>query len=133
MSKIDMVDKLNRKINGWANFYQFTDYTAKIYSHIDRVVFWKLAHWLARKYRSRIKPLMKKWCKHPAPGKAKTWVLFGISSQGNLCRAVPSRLVSSPKKQFRWRLPESNPYLRSELRSTFTSRYDDVAMALSHC
>ena len=41
------------------------------------------------------------------------------------------RLVSSPKAQFRWRNPERNPYIfRDELRSTVTSRYRDVAMAL---
>ena len=40
-------------------------------------------------------------------------------------------MVSSPKAQFRWRNPESNPYIfRSEDRNTVTSRYDDVAMAM---
>ena len=29
-------------------FYQFVDFKAKVFSYIDRVVFWKLAHWLAR-------------------------------------------------------------------------------------
>ncbi|EYE13109.1 group II intron, maturase-specific domain protein [Escherichia coli 1-110-08_S3_C1] len=33
-------------------FYQFVDFKAKVFSYIDRVVFWKLAHWLARKYRT---------------------------------------------------------------------------------
>lgn len=28
-------------------FYQFVDFKAKVFSYIDRVVFWKLAHWLA--------------------------------------------------------------------------------------
>lgn len=133
MSKIDMVEQLNRKIRGWANFYQFTDFTATTYSHIDQVIFWKLGHWLGRKHRSRIKPLLRKWCKRPAPGKAKIWVLFGKTNNGNFCGAVLSRLVGSPKMQFRWRLPESNPYLRLEERNTVTSRYADVAMALSHC
>ena len=41
------------------------------------------------------------------------------------------RLVSSPKAQFRWRNPERNPYIaRDEPRTTVTSRYRDVAMAL---
>ncbi len=34
-------------------------------------------------------------------------------------------------KQFRWRLPEGNPYLRVEARNTYTSRYTDVAMAFA--
>ncbi|ASQ82913.1 hypothetical protein B4376_20155 [Shigella flexneri 1a] len=51
-SKVDMAEQLNRKLKGWAMFYQFVDFKAKVFSYIDRVVFWKLAHWLARKYRT---------------------------------------------------------------------------------
>jgi len=124
LSKVDMIDRLNSKLAGWG-------YTARIFQRIDRVVFWKLAHWLARKYRSHIKPLMRKWCRVPEQGKAKTWVLFGISEQGNRIEKVLHRLVGSPKMQFRWRNPERNPYIiREESRSTITSRYRDVAMAM---
>jgi RNA-directed DNA polymerase len=94
-------------------------------------VFWKLAHWLGRKYRSRIKPLLRKWCRPPEEGKAKTWVLYGISEQGNRIGKELRRLVGSPKMQFRWRNPEINPYIkREENRNTVTSRYRDVAMAM---
>lgn len=131
LSTVDMVDRLNRQLMGWAAFYKFTDYTAKIFQRIDRVVFWKLAHWLGRKYRSRIKPLMQKWCRPSERGKAKTWVLFGISKQGNRIGKDLRRLVGSPKMQFRWRNPEINPYIkREENRNTVTSRYRDVAMAM---
>ena len=132
-NKIDLVEKLNRQLTGWANFYRFTDYTAIMYRKVDRVVFWKLAHWLARKHRTSIKSLMRHWIKRPADGAAKTWVLFGRSGKGNLCGVTLRRLVTSRKDQFRWRNPPLNPYLLSdEGRSTVTSRYRDVAMALSH-
>jgi len=129
-SKIDKVEKLNQKLKGWAQFYRHTDYTAKVYSKIDRIVFWKLAHWMASKYRCRVKSLLMKWCKQPAPNKAKTWVLFGKTDRGNLCGVSLFRLVSSSKLSFRWRVPESNPYIREEIRKTVTSRYVDVAMAV---
>ena len=132
-SKIDMIDRINRKLKGWANFYQFTDNTAMIYNKVDRVVFWKLGHWLTRKYRCSMKSIMQKWIKRPEPNKAKTWVLFGKTDNGNRCGASLFRLVSSPKKPFRFRLPEGNPYLRDDDRKTITSRYKDVAMATSHC
>jgi len=133
VSKIDMVKSLNRKLAGWANFYQFTDYTAVMYGKMDRIVFWKLAHWLARKYRTSIKSLMRQWVKHPAKGVAKTWQLFGRSTNGNLCGVTLRRLVTSRKCQFRWRNPETNPYLtRVKERNTVTSRYRDIAMAMSH-
>jgi len=48
---IDVVDSLNRQLAGWAAFYKYTDFTARTFDQVDRVVFWKLAYWLARKYR----------------------------------------------------------------------------------
>jgi len=130
-SKIDMVESINRKLEGWAAFYQFVDFKAKAFSYIDRIVFWKLAHWLAHKYRSRIKPLMRQWCKAPKPSQSKTWVLFGKTNNGKLSGETLYRLVGQGKKQFRWRLPEGNPYLRSEPRNTWTSRFTEVAMAFA--
>ncbi len=133
VNKIDMVESLNRKLAGWANFYQFTDYTAVMYGKLDRIIFWKLAHWLARKYRVSIKSLMRQWVRYPADGKAKIWQLFGRSGSGNLCGVTLRRLVTSRKCQFRWRNPETNPYItRVDERNTVTSRYRDVAMAMSH-
>jgi group II intron reverse transcriptase/maturase len=131
-SMIDKVEKLNQKLRGWAQFYRHTDFTAMVYSKIDSVVFWKFAKWLSRKYKCRIKVLLMKWYKKPAPGLSKTWVLFGKTDNGNLFGTSLFSLVGSLKQPFRWRLPESNPYLRLEVRSTVTSKYDDVAMAVSH-
>lgn len=131
MSMIDKVEKLNQKLRGWAQFYRHTDFTSIIYSKIDGVVFWKLAKWLSRKYRCRIKVLLIKWYKHPAPGLSKTWVLFGRTDKGIEYGVSLIKLVGSLKQPFRWRLPESNPYLRVEVRHTITSHYNDVAMAVS--
>ena len=129
---IDLIERLNRRVAGWANFYRYTDYTAVMYGKLDRIVFWKLAHWLARKHRTSIKSLMRQWVRRPADGTAKTWVLFGRSGNGHLCGITLRRLVSSPKGQFQWRNPPGNPYLLSDDgRNTVTSRYPDVAMAMS--
>lgn len=130
---IDLVEDLNRRLAGWANFYRYTDYTAAIYGKLDRTVFWKLAHWLARKHRCSIKALMRRWIQRPTPGTAKTWVLWGRSGQGHICGVALRRLVTSSKRQFRWRNPAANPYLHcGPERSTVTSRYHDVAMAMGH-
>ncbi|NUB11611.1 hypothetical protein GAY28_02140 [Azospirillum brasilense] len=118
-------------MSGWAAFYKFTDFTARTFRRIDTVVFWKLAHWLAHKYRSRIKPLMRKWYRPPAAGQSKTWLGFGRNAKGDPVGKGLRRLVTSPKAQFRGRNPERNPYIvRDELRSTVPSRYHDVARAL---
>ena len=90
-----------------------------------------LLNWLAQKYRSRIKSLMLNWYRAPETGKAKTWLVYGRNERGERVGKALRRMVSSPKAQFRWRNPEINPYIfRSETRSTVTSRYHDVAMAM---
>lgn len=128
-----MVETLNRQLAGWANFHQYTDYTAHVYQHLDRIVFWKLAHWLARKYKTSIKSLMRQYVKRPGEGRAKTWQLFGRSGKGKRCGIALRRLVTSRKQQFRWRSPSSNPYLISDPdRKTLTSRYREVTMAMTH-
>ena len=74
---------------------------------------------------------MRKWYRAPETGKAKTWLVYGRSDRGNRIGKALRRLVSSPKARFRWRNPERNPYiLRNETRSTVTSRYHDVVMAM---
>ena len=131
VSTVDMIASLNRHLAGWAAFYKFTDFTAYVFRHIDHVVFWKMAHWLGHKYRTRIKPLMLKWYRAPGPGKAKTWLVYGRNERGGAIGKALQRLVSSPKAQFRWRNPKENPYIfRIEPRSTVTSNYHDVAMAM---
>jgi len=133
VNTIDMIDSLNRKLAGWASFYQFTDYTAMTFGKLDRIIFWKLAKWLARKYRTSIKGLMIKWVRSPSKDKAKIWVISGWSGYGKFCKVALRRLVTSRKMQFKWRLPEINPYItRIEERNTITSSYNDVAMAMSH-
>jgi hypothetical protein len=74
---------------------------------------------------------MMKWIRRPSASQATTWVVYGKSNNGIVCGASLFRLVSSPKMRFMWRLPEMNPYLRLEERNTVTSRYKDVAMAVS--
>ena len=126
-------ERMRIRKTGELTFFRYTDYTAVMYDKVNRIVFWKLAYWLARKYKTSIKSLMRQWIRRPADGTAMTWVLFGRSGKGNLCGITLERLASSRNAQFRWRNPSINPYLRpDDGRSTVTSRYRDVAMAMGH-
>jgi group II intron reverse transcriptase/maturase len=132
-NSIDKMERLNRILAGWANFYQFTDYTATVFQRLDRIVFWKLGYWLARKHRATLKALCRRWVRAPEAGRATTWVLQGRNSRGFAGRVALRRLVTSRKSQFRWRVPEGNPYiLREEERNTFESRYADLVFAFSN-
>ncbi|MDA8206584.1 MAG: group II intron reverse transcriptase/maturase [Thermaerobacter sp.] len=131
---LDLIEHLNQQIQGWANFYRYTDYTATIFSRIDRVIFWKLGHWLARKYRKGFRHLMARHVRAPQPGTAKTWVLHGRTGNGRYVTTALARLVTSPKGRFLWRTPEQNPYILPPADRPvryLESRYADVAIALS--
>jgi group II intron reverse transcriptase/maturase len=133
VNRMDLLESLNRKLSGWANFYQYTDYTATFFARIDRTVFWKLGHWLARKYRRGFPSLMHEYIRAPEPGRATTWVLKGQNSRGWSGELALRRLITSHKGQFRWRTPEENPYLIHDAnRKLFASRYADIAFALSN-
>ena len=134
VDRLDMVQRLNRQLTGWANFYQYTDYTSTIFGKVDRAVFWKLAYWLARKYKCGFRSLMQNHVRAPEVGKAKTWVLRGRDSRGLYKEVVLRRLVTSRKGRFTWHTPERNPYLMvsEQIRPPIQSRYKDVALALSN-
>lgn len=127
----EMVSRISRQMNGWAAFYAFTDHTARVFRRTNRAVFWKVAHWLARKYRSRIKPLMRKWYRAPMPEQAKTWVVRGLDAKGRWIEVSLDLLNKKGKPPFPPPLPRQNPYLhKDEDRATSTSGYRDVAMAM---
>lgn len=133
MNRMDLMESLNRQIAGWAAFYQYTDYTATMFKKLDRTVFWKLGHWLARKYRRGFRSLMRDCIRAPEPGQATTWVLQGQNSRGWYGVVALRRLVTSRKGRFTWRTLTENPYiLRDETRRTIESRYPDVAFAMSN-
>lgn len=133
VNHMDLMERLNRKLSGRANFYQYTDYTATVFSRVDRTVFWKLGHWLARKYRRGFPRLMREHVQAPEPRRTTTWVLTGQNSRGWYGEQALRSLVTSCTGQFRWRPPEGNPYLMCDEPRTFLeSRYADVALAFSN-
>lgn len=129
MNRMDLLESLSRQLAGWATFYQYTDFTATMFSKLDRTVFWKFGYWLARRYRRGFPSLMRDYIRAPEPGRATTWLLQGQNSRGWYGVVALRRLVTSRKGQFRWRTSPENPYLP---RNTIESRYADVAFALSN-
>lgn len=97
MNRMDLVESLNRQLEGWAIFYQYTDYTATIFSKVDRTVFWKLGYWLARKYKRGFRSLMREYVRSPEKGKAKIWLLQGQNSRGLYGELALRRLITSRK------------------------------------
>lgn len=130
LSRVDVVETINRKLNGWANFYQFVNYNARVFHHVDNVVFWKFAHWRARKYRTKLKPLMRRWFIRPTPDQAKTWSVRGKDSRGCFRDISLVRLTGRGVKRANFPSVTINPYLLDR-KQTINSNYDEVVMAFS--
>ncbi len=132
-NRMDMMETINRQILGWTNFYQYTDFTATIYGKLDRTVFWKFGHWIARKFKRSFKSLMRDNVRSPKLGLAKTWVLRGLNSHGKFVDIALKRCVTSRKGRFTWRNPSENPFIvRGAVHRTTESRYEDVAFAMGN-
>ena len=52
---------LNRIINGWGRYYQYTSSPKYVFSGLDHQVFWMMAHWLGRKYKCSMPHVMRKF------------------------------------------------------------------------
>ncbi len=93
-SSVEKVLSINRRLTGWANFYQFVNYRSMVFAKIDTVVFWKLAHWLAAKHRTRINTVLRRWFRRPSSGLAKTFV---ATSRIKLTAVIVAVIVDSAK------------------------------------
>lgn len=133
-NRLAVIDHLNRQLQGWSQFYQYTDYTGTVYDRVDHLVFWLLARWMARKYRTTIPRVLQQHVRAPKPGAVKTWVVSGQWPDGSGGTVVLRRLSSSPKRHFLWRNLPYNPYLQRDaaLPPLLTSHYRDVAFAVQH-
>ena len=128
---VDMIESINRKLTGWSNFYRYVNFRARVFGKIDRIVFWRFAHWLGRKHQTRIAVLLRKWYGPIASGR-KTWKLSGANRFGDMRRVALMPLGGRDKGQFRYSTPVGNPYLCTEKRAICSSGYDDVEMAVRH-
>ncbi len=128
---VDKIESINRRLTGWANFYQFVDFRARVLGKIDRIVFWRFAHWLGRKHQARIAVLLRRWYGPNAAGR-KTWKASGLNRFGNPRRVTLETLGGRPKGRFRYTNPVENPYLCIGKQSIYSSGFDDVEMALRH-
>lgn len=129
--KCEMITEINQLLTGWGNFYRYTDYTAKSYVKVNRVVFWKFAHFLARKYKTSIKQQMKRWYKYPPNKKRRTWCVKGLNQQGEYIEIAMKSLAGTTKQQFKKGTPKQNPYINVPNKLS-RSKYHEVAMAMSH-
>lgn len=92
---------LNRLVSGWCRYYQYTSKASTQFNQLDYLVFWRMAHWLGRKFQLPIPGVLRKFC---------TDKRF-VGQKQQLVRAT-----EFPTLQYKQRFLKPNPYLVQEKR-----------------
>ena len=54
---------LNRIVQGWCQYYRFTSHATAEFRALNDFLFWRMAHWLGRKYKLRMPEVMRRFRK----------------------------------------------------------------------
>ena len=52
---------LNQFTRGWCQYYCCTSTPSRVFTPLEYQLFWKMAHWLGRKYKKSMPEVMQKW------------------------------------------------------------------------
>jgi RNA-directed DNA polymerase len=86
---------LNRIIGGWCRYYQYTSRAVTQFNKLDHSLFWRMGHWLGRKFKLRMPVVMQRF------------------NRDNTCVIEKQRLLRPtelPTRRYKG-LPKPNPYL----------------------
>jgi len=53
---------LNRLIGGWCRYYQYTSRASSQFTKLEHMLFWRMAHWLGRKFKLTMPIVMQRFC-----------------------------------------------------------------------
>lgn len=57
------ITALNRLVRGWCNYYRYTSHATTDFRRLNHLLFWRMAHWLGRKYKLRMPAVMRRFRK----------------------------------------------------------------------
>jgi len=52
---------LNNHLRGWANYYRYANNATKVFSALGHFTYWRMAHWLAGKYRRSTPKMIRRF------------------------------------------------------------------------
>jgi RNA-directed DNA polymerase len=88
---------LNRIIGGWCRYYQYTSEARTTFGRIEYQSFWKMAHWLGRKYQLTMPKVLRKF-----------------QYKGRLGTKDRQLIGSLPTLHYKKRFLKPNPYTHQE-------------------
>jgi hypothetical protein len=59
--EIDLITKVSATLRGWMNYYRFATAPQRTFSDICAKVFWQVSHYLARRHKTSIPTIMRKY------------------------------------------------------------------------
>jgi hypothetical protein len=92
---------LNRLIGGWCRYYQCTSRASSQFLKLEYMLFWRMAHWLGRKFQIKMPTVMQRFCRD------NTFVTQKL---------VLSRPTEFSTLQYKQRFLKPNPYLTQDKR-----------------
>jgi RNA-directed DNA polymerase len=137
MSAADLIDLLNPKIRGWANYHRHV-VSSRVFSSVDRCIFYNLWQWARGRHQKKTSHWLKK--KYFEKRGTRDWCFFGetCDDQGQLRKAWLYHARSTPIRRHVKVKGEANPYdpafetyfeeregshMRETFRGTRTLRY----------
>jgi RNA-directed DNA polymerase len=83
---------LNRIIQGWGRYYQYTSSPKAVFHKLDYQVFWLMAHWLGRKYQLSVPKVLQRFHRRSSLGTATLTVahLGELPTKRYLARVIPN-------------------------------------------
>ena len=109
MSAADLVDQLNPKIRGWANYHRHV-VSKRTFTHVDHSIFHSLWRWARRRHPKKSSTWLKeKYFEH---NRGHNWCFFGerCDDEGQSSKIRLYRAKSTPIKRHIKVKGEANPY-----------------------
>src|SRR5215470_1454526 len=109
MSAADLVDQLNPKIRGWANYHRHV-VSKRTFTHVDHSIFHSLWRWARRRHPKKSSTWLKE--KYFERNRGHNWCLFGerCDDEGQSSKIRLYRAKSTPIKRHIKVKGEANPY-----------------------
>ena len=109
MSAADLIDQLNPKIRGWANYHRH-GVSKSTFTHVDHSIFHSLWRWARRRHPKKSSTWLKE--KYYKRNRGHDWCFFGerCDDEGQPSKAWLCRAKSTPIKRHTKVKGEANPY-----------------------
>jgi RNA-directed DNA polymerase len=109
MSVADLIDQLNPKIRGWANYHRHV-ISKCTFSHVDYSIFQRLWQWARRRHPKKSSTWLKE--KYYGRNRGRDWCFFGerCDDEGQSSKTWLYHAINTPIKRHIKVKGEANPY-----------------------